>query len=835
MQTLLQDLRYGARMLLKNPGFTLIAVLTLALGIGANTAIFSLLDQVLLRRLPVANPDELVVLRSPGPIRGHGSSDSDIATSFSVPMYKGLRDNNQVFSGLLARYAIPLSVSKGGQTERAAGELVSGNYFETLGVRPALGRVLTMEDDKQIGAHPVAVLSHGYWTRRFANDPSILNQQLLINGHNLTVVGVARAGFTGVQVGQTPDVFIPLLMKHQMTPNWEGLEDWNDYWVALIGRLKPGLTAQQAEAGILPTYSALLAEQLPKVQGWPKEKQDRFLAKRIELQPGAGGRQVVQADAGEGLWVLFGMVGMVLLIACTNVANLLLVRGLGRQREIAIRQALGAGRWRLMKQLLVESFLLALAGAVLGLIVAAWVNAALMQTVVDSMGIKGLTTNLDSRVLLFTMLLSVLTGVLCGLVPAWRSTRNDLTPALKDQGTNASGSTSQVRLRKSLVIAQVTMTTLLLVGAGLLTRTLWNLTKMELGVKPEQLLTFSVAPDLNGYQPEKVAQFVTQLSETALTVPGVQNIGVTNISAFTGDTNGRNITVEKGPTDANPDDNTVSVSSIGPGYFATMGTALVAGREFARTDTKTSAKVAIINETAAKKFFPNRNPIGLRMAFGGGNVQLDTEIVGVVRDAKHANVREEIKPFVFSPYTQDEDLGSITFYVRSVQDAATVIPSLRNQVNKLDPNLPLYDIKTVATVIAENLMGERLLAWLSLCFGGLAALLAGIGLYGVLAYQVVQRRREIGIRVALGASPGNVRWLVLGQGLRLTGIGIVLGLAGGYALAKLLTSMLFGVVGSDPISYVIAASLLLAVALLACYWPARKATKVDPMIALRTE
>jgi len=835
MQTLLQDLRYGARMLLKQPSFTLLAVLTLALGIGANTAIFSLLDQVLLRRLPVMNPDELVVLRSPGPIRGHGSSDSDIATSFSVPMYKGLRDNNQVFSGLLARYAIPLSVSSRGNTERASGELVSGNYFETLGVRPVLGRVFSLEDDKQLGAHPVAVLSYGYWTRRFGNDPSILNQQLLINGHNLTIVGVAQEGFFGVQVGQMPDVFIPIMMKHQMTPNWEGLDDWNDYWVALIGRLKPGLTANQAEAGILPTYSALLAEQLPKVQGWPKERQERFLAKRIELYAGAGGRQVVQRDAGDGLWVLFGMVGLVLLIACTNVANLLLVRGLGRQRELAIRQAMGAGRWRLMRQLLVESFVVALGGALLGLLIAAWVSGALVQTVASGMGVEGLTTNLDARVLTFTMFLSVLTGMLCGLVPAWRATRNDLTSVLKDQGTTASGSTSQVRLRKSLVVAQVTMTTLLLVGAGLLTRTLWNLTKLDLGVQANQLLTFSVAPDLNGYNPEKVAQFVTQLSESAAAIPGIQNVSVASVSAFTGDTEGRNITVEKGPQDKDPEDQNVSRNAIGPGYFATMGTALVAGREFTRTDTRTSPKVAIINETAAKRFFPNRNPVGARMAFGGGTVKLDTEIVGVVRDSKHAQVREQTPPFVYTPYTQDEGLGSITFYVRSTQEAAVVVPALRNEVKKLDANLPLYNIKTLETVIAENLMSERLLASLSLCFGGLAALLAGIGLYGVLAYQVVQRRREIGIRVALGASPRNVCWLVLGQGLRLTSLGIALGLVGGYILARVSTSLLFGVRGTDPLSFVIAAASLLVVALAACYWPARKATNVDPMIALRSE
>lgn len=835
MQTFLQDLRYGARMMRKQPGFTLLAVFTLALGIGANTAIFSLLDQLMLRRLPVEKPDELVVLRSPGPIRGHGSSDSDIATSFSYPLYKGLRERNEVFSGLLARYAIPLSVSTKGQTERASGELVSGNYFEVLGVRPALGRVFSLEDDKLAGAHPVAVLSYGYWTRRFGNDPAVLNQQLLINGHSLTVVGVARAGFYGVQIGQSPDVFIPLTMKAQMTPNWDGLEDWNDYWIALVGRLKPGLTPQQGEAGVLPTYHALLAEQLPKVQGWPKDVQDRFLAKKIELKPGAQGRQIVQNQSGEGLWVLFGMVGLVLLIACTNVANLLLVRGLGRQREIAIRQALGAGRWRLMRQLLVESFVLSLAGAVMGLMIAVWVSSALVQTVATGMGVKGLTTSLDARVLMFTMLLSVLTGVLCGLMPAWRAAHNDLTPALKEQGTNASGSRSQVHLRKSLVVAQVAMTALLLVGAGLLTRTLWNLTKLDLGVQPNHLLTFSVAPDLNGYTPEKVAQFVTQLSESAVTVPGVQNISVATISAFTGDTAGSNITVEKGPQDATVEDSNVSRNSVGPAYFATMGTSLLAGREFARTDTKTSQKVAIMNETAAKTYFPHRSAVGSRMAFGGGNVKLEIEIVGVVRDAKHASVREEVKPFVYIPYTQDDNLGSITFYLRSTQEAATVIPAVRSEVNKLDANLPLYDIKTVETVIAENVLNERLLAALSLCFAALAALLAGIGLYGVLAYQVVQRRREIGIRVALGASSSNVRWLVMGQGLRLTGFGIVLGLAGGFALARVLTSLLYGIQVSDPMSYVLATVLLLAVTLLACYLPARKATKVDPMIALRCE
>lgn len=837
MQLFWQELRYGVRMLLKNPGFSLIAVFTLALGIGANTAIFSLLDQILLRRLPVEKPEELVVLRSPGPIRGHGSTDSDIATSFSYPMYKGLRDGNQALSGLLARYAIPLSVSTRGQTERADGELVSGNYFEVLGVKPELGRVFNQEDDKLAGAHQVAVLSYAYWTRRFANDGSVLNQQLLVNGRNLTVVGVAQKGFAGVQVGQTPDVFIPVTMKAQMTPNWDGLEDWNDYWLALIGRLKPGFTPQQAEAAILPTYSAMLAEQLPKVNGFSKEVQDKFLAKRIQLQPGEQGRQVVQSFTSEGLWVVFGMVGLVLLIACTNVANLLLVRGLGRQREIAIRQALGAGRWRLMRQLLIESFLLSLTGALMGLLVAAWVSSGLVQIIEGSnYGIDGLSASPDGRVLFFTALMSVLTGVICGLVPAWRSTRNDLTPALKDQATNASGSSSQVRLRKMLVVAQVTMTAVLLVGAGLLTRTLWNLARLDLGVQAESVLAFSAAPDLNGYSPEKVSQFVTQLSETVVTLPGVLSVGASNIAAFTGDSSYGNITVENAPANFDPDDASVGRASISPGYFAAMGTPLMIGRDFARMDTKTSQKVAIINETAARRFFPNRSAVGSRMAFGSGDgVKLEIEIVGVVRDAKYANVREEATPFVYIPYTQDDGLGSVTFYARSTQNATSLTATIRSQVQKLDANLPLYDIKTVERVISENLMGERLLALLSLSFGGLAALLAGIGLYGVLAYQVEQRRREIGIRIALGASPGTVRWLILGQGIRLTLIGIGLGLAGGFALARVLTSLLFGVKESDVFSYLIASTVLLGVTLIACYIPARRATKVDPMIALRYE
>ncbi len=831
MQTLWQDLRYGARMLLKTPAFSLIAVITLALGMGANTAIFSLLDQVMLRRLPVERPEELVVLCSPGPMRGHVSTDGDSASSFSFPMYKNLREKSDAFAGLLARRGIPLSVSAQGQTERADGELVSGNYFEVLGVRPALGRVFSLNDDQQLGAHPMAVLSHGYWTKRFAQNPSVLNQTILVNGHSLVVVGVARAGFSGVQVGATTDIFIPLTMKAQMTPNWNGMERWDDYWLAVMGRLKSGATPAPAEAAVAPAYRALLEEQLANMRGTTDQAwRDRFLAKRIELKPGAQGRPILQNDAGAPLKALLGMVVLVLLIACTNVANLLFVRGLGRQRELAIRLALGASRWQLMRQLLLESVMLSLVGGALGLLVASWIGDALIRAIDEGQLARGLSAGLDGRVLLFTFGLSVVTGVVFGLIPAWRVTRGDMTPALKDQSSATSASHSQTRLRKSLVAAQVALTMLLLVGAGLLTRTLWNLRGVDLGLKPEQLITFSVAPELSAYSPEKTIAFTDQLLESLAAAPGVEGVAVAEVAILTNNDVGSNVTPE-----GSTEDTDVQRNWMGPGSFAALGVPLIAGREFARADTSKSQKVAILNQTAAARLFPDRNPIGMRLAFGSGNVKPDIEVAGVVKDNKHSSVRGEFRPFVYQPYTQKETLGSLSFYVRTRQDAAAIVPALRREVQRLDANMPIYNLKPVETVIADNLFGERIVSFLSLCFGALAALLAGVGLYGVLAHWVVQRTHEIGIRIALGAAPRDIRSLVLGQGVTLTLIGVAVGVAGELALARLLGSLLYGVGAADPVSFVVAGLLLAGISLLACYLPARRATRTDPMIALRCE
>ncbi|HZM86202.1 MAG TPA: ABC transporter permease, partial [Blastocatellia bacterium] len=730
MDTFLQDLRYGIRTLIKNPGFTVIAVLTLALGLGANTAIFSLTDQILLRLLPVQNPKELVVLRSPGPKQGHMWSDGDGAASFSYPLYKEVRDNNNVFSGLLARFATPLSVAGEGQTERAKGELVSGNYFDVLGVRPVIGRVLNDDDDRVAGAGQVIVLSHGYWTRHFGADPGILNKTLIINGVGMTVVGVSRAGFTGVQVGQTPDIFIPITMKAQMTPNWDGLNDHRDYWLAMIGRLNPGLSSAQAEEAFTPVYRQILEKELPLAGRLSPETQQRFLEKRMLMEPGSRGRAVLQRDVKEPLLVLMGMVGLVLLIACANVANLLMARGAARQREIAIRMAVGAGRGRLVRQFLVESLTLSLIGGAVGLMVAAWTTGALVAAVPESLGAVGLSAGLDVRLLGFTFALSIATGLLFGVMPAIKATRLNLEATLREQGSSVSGAISQVRFRKGLVVSQVVLTTVLLVGAGLFARSLNNLKQLDLGLRPDQLITFSIAPELNGYSPERTIALFDQLHQNISALPGVDSVSESRMAAFTDSTAGGNITVD-GYQPNEGEEMQADKNWIGPGYFSNMGIPLLEGREFGPSDTASSPKVAIINETMVRRFFANRNPIGSKFTFGAGDkVRPDIEIVGVVKDSKHATVREKGGPFICIPYSQDKTLGEISFYIKTKQEVGAMVAAARQEVGRLDGNLPVFGVKTLTGQIDESLFNDRFLTFLSMCFALLAALLASLGLYG---------------------------------------------------------------------------------------------------------
>jgi predicted permease len=834
MENLLQDVRFGLRTLGKNPLFTIVAILTLALGIGANAAIFSLTDQVLLRLLPVERPRELVVLTSPGVNHGRVWSDSDGGPSFSYPMHKDLRDRNEVFAGLLARFHLQVNVAGQGQSQLAEGELVTGNYFQVLGVRPFLGRVFSAQDETAPGANPVTVLSYGYWTRHFGSDPNILNKQLAVNGNSLTVVGVARPGFTGVQVGQQPDLFIPITMKAPMTPNWDGFADRNDHWVTMLARLKPGMSAAKAQAGIAPLYRALMEGDAAALKLSARDRQE-FVNRKLVLDTGSHGRPILQHDAGQPLLVLMAMVGLVLLIACANLAGLLLARGEGRQREIALRLALGAGRLRLVRQLMTESLLLALAGGAAGLALASWTLSVIVNSIPENEGAAGLTAQLDYRVVIFACVVSLLTGVLFGLAPAIRATHTDLQSVLKDQGVNVSGGRANVRVRKSLMVLQIALTGVLLAAAGLFAHSLLNLKTQDLGVRPDHVLEFSISPELNRYTPPQTIALVDRIRKSMEPLPGVRAASASEIPMLANSNSSANVTVQ-GYSAQEDEDTNVDQNWVGPNFLASMGIPLLNGREFSQAESATSPKVAIINEAMARRFFAGRNPIGLHFGFGAGKeVKLDTEIVGVVKDSKNTDVKTAARPFAFMPYSQSEHAGNATFYVRTNQDPVALTVTVRNLMRGIDSDLPVYSVKTLTAQVDEIMFTDRLVTIFSLCLGLLASLLAAVGLYGVMAYVVARRTREIGIRMALGATQKNVAWMILREIIAMLGAGLCIGLIAAYGIGKVVESLLFGVKAGDPVVFVVAAGLLVAVALLAGWLPSRKAASVDPMVALRYE
>ncbi len=835
MQTLWKDVRYGVRMLAKNPAFTVIAVLTLALGIGANTAIFSLLDQILLRRLPVKNPNELVVLRSPGPKTGHVWSDGDDAQSYSYPFYKGLRDGNSVVSGMLGSFAFSANISNHGQTERSLGELVSGNYFNVLGVEPAIGRTFTSDDERVPGGHPFVVLSHGYWMQHFGGDPNVLNQALLVNNTELTVVGVAQPGFRGIQVGQTPDIFVPVMMKAQMIPGRDSLSDWNDSWLAILARVKPGMTQAQAEAGLTAASRPLLEQQVTTIKGWDASKRATFLAKKVLFVPGGSGRPTLQSDTRPALLTLFTLVALVLLIACTNVANLLMAKGASRQREFAIRSAMGATRGQMIRQLLVESLLCAIAGGIFGVVLGLWLMNTLTPEVAST-GVNGLSAKLDSTVLAFAACATILSGLFFGLIPAWRVTRTSVTQTLKDQGSTGSAAVSHVRFRKFLVGGQVAFTLLLLAGSCLFTRTLWNLRKQDLGLRTNNVITFAVSPTLNGYDTPRAIALFDQMRDRISALPGVRSASSSEIPALTGSDMGSNVTVEGAPALREEDLDHINFDSISPNYFTTVGIPMVSGRDFNSSDAAATPKVAIVTEAFVKRFFPNGQAVGGRFAFGGGNdVKPDIQIVGVVKDSKQDHVRTSTIPYIFVPYAQRDRIPSMTFYVRTEQDPLLIADEVRDSVRSLDPNLPVYQLKTFSQVVDEDLFAERIIAAMSAGFGALAGLLAALGIYGVLSYLVIQRTREIGIRMALGAETGQVRTLVYKEVGYMVLSGVVVGLPLVYLLAKLSESLLFGVKAASGDIYALSLAVIAVIAAAACYVPVRRATSIDPMVALRYE
>jgi predicted permease len=840
MSTLLQDLRYTARTLARTPGFSLVVILTLGLGIGANTAIFSLMDQVLLRLLPVENAHELVQLDGPGAFSGRTYNDR----TFSYPMYVDFRDRNDVFSGVIARFPASATLTARNQAERVDVELISGNTFAVLGVTPILGRSIAAQDDVTPGAHPVAVLSYSYWQRRFAASPTVLNQVVTINSTPITIVGVAPRGFAGVAATQSPDVFMPLMMKAQVTPTWNDLDNRRTRWLSIIGRLKPGMTADAAKVRLDVLYQQINEHELTAVPAFASASQrfrDNFRTKKLTLHHASQGLSDLRQSVETPLFVLMAMVGLVLLIACANVANLLLSRASARQKEVAVRLALGAGRRRLIRQTMTESLVLAAAGGIVGIVLSIWVGDLLLGVMPFESVTRSLSTEPDIRVGLFTAGLALTTAVVFGLIPALQASKPELNRTLREEAGNLSGGTKHARFRKGLVVAQVALSMLLVAGAGLFARSLYNLKTLDTGFQVDNLITFNIDPALNGYDQTRIKRFYEQALQDIRQIPGVQSASLAQVAALTGNASSRTIQVQG--YEPKPDENLNPwTNEVATDYFRTMGMPLIAGREFTERDLAGAPLVAIVNESFAKYFFGDQNPIGRRFGFRVLNNPAAIEIVGVVRDSLYADMRQgttednQTPRFAYIPYQQSEELNEMTFYVRAAGSAAAALPDqLRQTIRRADAAMPVYSMRSMERTVDEALFNERMLALLSASFGLLATVLAAIGLYGVMSYTVSRRTREIGIRIALGAERTTVVWMVLREVALLTLVGIGLGVPGALGLSRYVRSQLYGIEPSDPMTLMIAATTLAAVALFAGYLPARRAAAVQPVRALRYE
>ena len=836
MGTLLQDLRYAARTFRKSPVFVVVAILSLAFGIGANTAIFTLVDQVLLRLLPVKDPQQLVLLWGRGPHMGSNNGRHKL----SYPMYEDFRDHNQVFSGMACYWDSDMSVSADGRTERVEGELVSGTYFQVLGVNPAMGRVFTPDDDKSPDGAPYAVISYRYWLSRFAGSPEVLGKKIVVNGYPLTIVGVSQAGFDGTDPGATTQVRVPVMMKAEMDPVGNGF-DYNlkarrGRWVNVIGRMKPGVTMEQAKASLQPFFHQILEMEVQQKEfaHVEPENRQRFLTMWIDLLPASKGDSDLRRQFSSALLVLTAIVGLVLLIACANVANLLIARAAARQKEIAVRLALGASRGRIVSQLLIESLALAMAGGLAGLLMAVWMDQALIGFLPTGGSQLTLSTTPDWRILVFTFGVSVLTGVIFGLVPALQATRPQLAGTLKDQVGSIAGGTS-VALRKALVAAQVTLSLLLLIGAGLFVRSLQNLKDLDPGFSTSNLLEFEINPTLNGYKPERSLDFYRQLRDNLNAMPGVESSALAVMPVLAGNEWDNSVAVEgyaHRPSET-PDPH---MQFISPDFFNTLHIPILKGRDFRMSDGRGAPMVCIVNERFEKRYFKDGNALGRHIGMGGGQgTKLNIEIVGVVRDTKYESMRDEIPEEVYQPYHQMNFVIGMMAYVKTARQPEQTFSQIRQMVNRLDANLPVSYMRTLQDQQEVSLITERLVATLSSAFGILATLLAAIGLYGVMAYMVAQRTREIGVRMALGAASSDVVWLVMKEVLLLAGIGIAIGLPASYGLTRFAKSQLYGIQPNDMMTIAIATIAIAIVALASGYIPARRATMVDPMRALRWE
>ena len=830
MRTLRQDLGFAVRTLVKTPVFTAVAILSLALGIGVNTALFSFMDRLLIRSLPVHDPALLTLLESPGPTAGYVMN----AQAFSYPAYKDICDRNDVFSGVLARYETPVSLSWRSNNELASGELVSGNYFDVLGLKPYVGRLFTQADDRVPGAHRVAVLSYGYWNRKFGADRGIAGQKVLLNGQPFEIVGVAPPRFEGVLIGTQIEVFVPMMMKGLITPTWNGLDDRRTWFVNIFARLKPGVTAQQARDRLAPLQQQMLQSDLAVIGTGNENFRQRFLAKKLLVRPGYQGRSFLRTRMRIPLIVLMSMVGLVLLIACANLANLLIARAASRQKEIAIRLSLGASRGALVRQLFTESAVLALAGGTLGVLVSVWAGDLLLSLSPGMDSGPGVPdwSMPDGRILLFNFAVSVLTALLFGLVPAWKATRTAVATTLKDQAGSVSSSLGDVRLRKGLVVAQIALSLLLLFGASLFARSLHNLRSLDPGFQTENLLTFAIDPSLSGYQQTNARAVLEQVRTSIAALPGVRGVAMSDNPLLAGNVFQVTVNIEgyqrKDGESMNPD-----FANVSPGFFHALGIPIIAGREFTDTDAAGGQKTVIINSAFAKRFFDKQNPLGRRV--GMGDDKPEYVIVGVVGDLRNRSLREEQTPMYFFPYLLNSNPGAYTYYVRASGNPAGLATSIRQEVAKAAGTVPVYEMRSMESQVDRILSVERAFATMSAFFGLLAAVLAAIGLYGVMAYNVARRTREIGIRVALGAERSAVLWLVLKEVAIMAALGIAIGAPAALALSRYVHSQLYGLTPNDPVTLASAVGAMIMVALLAGFVPANRASRVDPVRALRYE
>ena len=841
METLWRDIRYGARQFRMNPLFAAVAILSLALGIGANTAVFTLLDQLVLRLLPVKDPQRLVMVWSTGPHFGGNSG----ARAASYPMYQDFQRAAKAFEFVFCRLETQSSITIDGGTERVDGELISGNYFQALGVGPAVGRLFSPEaDDRIYMGHPSVVLSYQYWMRRFAGDPKVVGKKILVNNYPMEIVGVSAAGFGGLDPARSPDIRVPILMTPVMTPGRDDLANRRSQWVQIFGRLKSGYTVQSARASLQPLFHQILRDEVeqPSLAKRSQHDRDLFLTRTVLVETAANGYSGLRQQYSTALIVLMCMAGLILLVACSNVASLLIARAMARQRETAVRLAIGAGRRALIRQLLVESILLSVVGAALGLGLSVVATRGLLSMLPTNGATLMLHAKPDGRILLFSVGAAFATALVFGVMPALQATTLDLLTTLKDTASPVTGANTPARFRKALVMAQIALSFLLLVGAGLFTRTLINLKDMRTGFSSmENLVSFQVDPAKNGYLVARTRDFYSDALRDIRALPGVRSAAYVMWPLL----NGRewDLTVVVEGHQAEPgEDMQVYYNLASPGYWRTMGIPLLQGRDFDERDRVNGGddpqpwNVAIVNREFAEHFFGVRDPIGQRIGCcHGPGTKPTIRIVGVVENSLFAGPRSGVRRQVFLPYLESASPAAVTFYMRSARPATALFATLRGLLAKLDSSLPVYDLKTLDDQLNETLSTERLIAFLSTVFGVLATVLAGLGLYGVMAFVVARRTGELGLRMALGAPRLSVLWLVIREVLILLGGGLIVGVPSAYLLSRYVSSELFGVTPTDVWTGVAASALLGLIALVSGFVPARRASGIDPIAALRYE